>query len=260
MSGKQFAFLLVILSVLFSSCHKEKTAPFSLSFAFQVDGEALQSDIRKYVNAAGNQYEVNEVMFFISNVSLYKSDGTVVTKDRIHYVDIDNPSTLDWDLGVIPQGDYTAISFTFGLSDAQNRSNRFVNPPECNMSWPEVMGGGYHYMKINGKWLANDGQVKPFNLHTGRGQLYNEEGEVTQFVDNSFTVRLDAPFTAGKEGELYQLVMNVNQWFNASQVFDLDEWGGSIMQNQAAQEILKQNGPYVYEFRKWKLRSIDTNI
>lgn len=246
MSGKQFAFLLVILSVLFSSCHKEKTAPFSLSFAFQVDGEVLQTDMREYVNAAGNQYEVNEVMFFISDISLYKSDGTVVTRDRIHYVDIDIPSTLDWDLGMIPQGDYSAVSFTFGLTDAQNQSYRFVNPPECDMSWPEVMGGGYHYMKINGKWLAVDGQVKPFNLHTGIGQIYDDEGNVTQFVDNSFTVRLERSFSLKDGGKNMQLVMNINQWFNARRVFDLDEWGGSIMQNQSAQEVLRQNGPYVF--------------
>lgn len=260
MSGKNFVVLLILLSTLFSSCHKEKEAAFSLSFAFEVDGQALQSDMRKYVNAAGNQYEVNEVMFFVSGISLYKSDGTVVTKDRIHYVDIDIPSTLDWDLGMIPQGDYSAISFTFGLTNAQNQSYRFVNPPECDMSWPTVMGGGYHYMKINGKWLAVDGQVKPFNLHTGIGQIYDDEGNVTQFVDNSFTVRLDAPFTAGEKGKLYRLVMNINQWFNASQVFDLEEWGGSIMQNQAAQEILKQNGPYVFLFSKWEVRDIDINI
>lgn len=249
MSGKKITFLLVFLSVLFSACHKEKTGGLSMSFAFQVDGQDLEQDVRKYVNAAGNQYEVNEIMFFISDIKLYKSDGTVVSKDRIHYVDIDIPSTLDWDMGVIPQGDYSAISFTYGLDGSQNWSNHFVNPPECNMSWPEVMGGGYHYMKINGKWLADDGQVKPFNLHTGIGQIYDEEGNVVEFVDNSFTVRLDVPFTVKENGEELQLVMDINQWFNARQVFDWNEWGGSIMQNQAAQELLKQNGPYVFELK-----------
>lgn len=220
-----------------------------MSFAFQVDGQDLEQDVRKYVNAAGNQYEVNEIMFFISDIKLYKSDGTVVSKDRIHYVDIDIPSTLDWDMGVIPQGDYSAISFTYGLDGSQNWSNHFVNPPECNMSWPEVMGGGYHYMKINGKWLADDGQVKPFNLHTGIGQIYDEEGNVVEFVDNSFTVSLEVPFTVKENGEELQLVMDINQWFNARRVFDWNEWGGSIMQNQAAQELLKQNGPYVFELK-----------
>ena len=250
MSGKNIIVLLLLMPLLFSSCHKEKTAALSVSFAFQVDGQTLEQDVRKYVNAAGNQYEVNEVMFFISNIKLYKSDGSVVARDRIHYVDIDIASTLDWDFGMVPQGDYSAISFTFGLNNAENQSYLFVNPPECNMSWPEVMGGGYHYMKINGKWLADDNQVKPFNLHTGIGQLYDDEGNVTRFVDNSFTVNLEVPFTVKENGENLQLVMDINKWFNASRMFDLDEWGGSIMQNQAAQEILKQNGPYVFALKK----------
>lgn len=231
---------------MLSSCHKEKEAAFSMSFAFEVDGQALEQDVRKYVNEAGNQYEVNEVMFFISDICLYKSDGSVVARDRIHYVDVDIPSTLEWDFGMVPQGDYSAVSFTFGLINAQNQSYRFVNPPECDMSWPTVMGGGYHYMKINGKWLAVDGQVKPFNLHTGIGQIYDEEGNVTQFVDNSFTVKLERSFSLKDGGKNMQLVMNINQWFNARRVFDLDEWGGSIMQNQSAQEVLRQNGPYVF--------------
>jgi hypothetical protein len=250
MSGKKFFILLLLMPLLFSSCHKEKTAALSVSFAFQVDGQVLEQDVRKYVNAAGNQYEVNEVMFFISDIKLYKTDGSVVVRDRIHYVDIDVPSTLDWDLGMIPQGAYEVVSFTFGLKDAQNRSNYFVNPPECNMSWPEVMGGGYHYMKINGKWLSDNGQVTPFNLHTGRGQIYDETGDVVEFVDNSFTVSSEVPFTVKENGENLQLVMDINQWFNAKRMFDLEEWGGSIMQNQAAQEILKQNGPYVFELRE----------
>lgn len=250
MSGKKIAFLLILLSAVLSSCHKEKTAALSMSFAFEVDGQTLVQDLRQYTNAAGNQYEVNEVMFFISDISFYKKDGSVITRERIHYVDADIPSTLDWDMGMIPQGDYTAVSFTFGLDDTQNWSNHFVNPPECDMSWPEVMGGGYHYMKINGKWLADDGQVKPFNLHTGRGQIYDDEGDVVEFVDNSFTVRIEKPFTLNEKGKNLQMVMNINQWFNASRMFDLDEWGGSIMQNQAAQEILKQNGPYVFDLKE----------
>ena len=249
MSGKKVFFLLVLLLVFFSSCHKEKTVELSILFAFEIDGQPMVQDVRQYVNEVGNQYEVNEVMYFLSDISLYKSDGSVITRNHIHYVDVDVPSTLEWDLGMVPAGDYSAISFTFGLDDSQNWTNHFVNPPECNMSWPEVMGGGYHYMKINGKWLASDGQVKPFNLHTGRGQIYDEEGNVTEFVDNSFTVRLEKPFTLKEQWSKLELVMNINQWFNASRVFDLDEWGGSIMQNQDAQELLKQNGPYVFELK-----------
>lgn len=249
MSGKSILYGLIVLSWLLCSCKKEKTANLNLYIDFTVDGQTLVQDNRQYVNAAGNQYEVNEVMFFLSDMNLKKNDGSVVGVEGIHYVDLDLVSSLNWTLASVPVGNYTSLSFTFGLTDMQNQSYRFVNPPECNMSWPEVMGGGYHYMKINGKWLADDGQVKPFNLHTGRGQQYDDEGNVTRFVDNSFTVSLEIPFSVKEKGENLQLVMNINQWFNASRMFDLDEWGGSIMQNQAAQEILKQNGPYVFELK-----------
>lgn len=250
MSGKSIFYGLVALSLLFFSCKKEKTADLTFDFDFVVEGQSLVQDSRQYVNAAGNQYEVNEVMFFISDLKLYKGDGSVVSKEDVHYVDVDIASTLSWNLAAVPVGDYTSLSFTFGLTDAQNQSYRFVNPPECDMSWPTVLGGGYHYMKINGKWEADDGQVKPFNLHTGRGQLYDEDGQVTQFVDNSFTVQLNKSFSLQKNGNTLRLVMDINRWFDARQLFDWNEWGGSIMQNQAAQEILKQNGPYVFELRE----------
>lgn len=250
MSGKHIVALFILLPFLFFSCKKEKMEDITLLFAFRVDEQSLIQDQRIYRNLSGNLYEVNEIMFFISDVTLYKSDGSVIMKEGIHYVDIDIPSTLKWEIDAIPQGDYLAMSFTFGLTDAQNQSYRFVNPPECDMSWPTVIGGGYHYMKINGKWLAEDGQVKPFNLHTGRGQIYDNEGYVTQFVDNSFTVRIGKSFSLKKNGKNLLLVMNVNQWFNAQQLFDLDEWGGGIMQNQAAQELLKANGPYVFDLQE----------
>ena len=53
----------------------------------------------KYVNAAGNPYEVNEVQYFISDVTLHRSDGTkklIEDWKDIHYVEIDIPSTLEW--------------------------------------------------------------------------------------------------------------------------------------------------------------------
>lgn len=211
-------------------------------FNFCVDGNEIVYDQLKYKNAAGNLYELNEIMFFISDLVLYKSDGTQIAVDGVHYVDADVQNSLAWGISEkFPLGDYDAICFTFGLTDAQNQSFRFVNPPECDMSWPTVLGGGYHYMKINGKWLSN-GELKPFNLHTGRGQIYDEEGNITGFVDNSFKVTINQPFKITNKGSILQLLMDVNQWFGACETFDLDVWGGSIMENQAAQEVLKING------------------
>lgn len=249
MNGKKLIFSILVLLFLFSSCQKNQTANLSLMFNFCVDGNEITFDQMKYHNAAGNLYEVNEIMFFVSNLVLYKSDGTQIAIDGVHYVDADRRNSLAWGISKhLPEGEYEAISFTFGLSDAENRNFRFVNPPECDMSWPMVLGGGYHYLKINGKWMAND-TLKPFNFHMGRGQVRDAEGNITDFIDNSFQVTINQHYRIKQKDCVLQLLMDVNQWFGACEVFDLDEWGGSIMENQDAQELLKKNGSKVFSVR-----------
>ena len=126
----------------------------SFTFTHLLDGLPLEKDVMKYVNAAGNPYEINQVMYFISDVTLHKSDGTkrlISDWKDIHYVDIDIPETLKWDVyDDIPSGNYDSVSFIFGISGEKNKSFMFVNPPEVNMMWPDILGGGYHYMMING--------------------------------------------------------------------------------------------------------------
>jgi hypothetical protein len=40
--------------------------------------------------------------------------------------------------------------------------------------------------------------------------------------------------------------MNVNEWFANPQLFDLDVYGGKIMKNQEAMNIVKENGATVF--------------
>jgi hypothetical protein len=127
-------------------------------------------------------------------------------------------------------------------------TNAYPNAPENAMSWPTTLGGGYHYMKINGWWIASDGTQKPFNLHTGIGQLRDADGDITGFVDNNFTVNLPVDDFVIQKGEVTSLClqMDVNQWFTNPHLFDFDVQGGSIMQNQTAQELLRDNGRSVF--------------
>lgn len=243
--------LLFIALFLFTSCHKP-TGEVRVDFSFVVDGEPLQQDTMLYTNAAGNRYGVTEAQYFISRVVLTRTDGTQVglKADReAHYVDVDIPATLTWrPADEIPAGHYTEVSFIFGLAPDLNMSYAYPNAPENAMSWPELLGGGYHYMKINGWWLASDGVRKPFNLHAGIGQLRDSEGAITGFVNNNFTVTLPLENFVIQKGEVSALhvQMDINQWFTEPHIFDFDVQGGSIMQNQAAQELLRDNGRSVF--------------
>ena len=55
------------------------------------------------------------------------------------------------------------------------------------MFWPEMLGGGYHYMKMNMIW-SDTSALNPFNMHLGIGQIYSSlepnVDSITGFVPN----------------------------------------------------------------------------
>ena len=252
MNGRKYLFLLIGCALLVG-CQKP-AGNVSFRFTFSVDGEPLQQDTMLYTNAAGNQYEVTEAQYFISNVILTKSDGTqvsILADSSAHYVDADIPATQHWTpTDKIPAGTYQSLTFVFGLSPELNMTNFYVNPPENNMSWPILLGGGYHHLKINGRWKTPQGDVTPFNLHMGNGQEYDAAGNLSGVINNSFTVTLPCHLqVSGNETQILTLDMDVNRWFDNPYIFDWNVIGGSIMQNQTAQEMLKANGNDVFQVR-----------
>jgi len=184
---------LIIISLIISCKDKDPdTGKINIYFEEMVDLLPLVVDSVKYKNEAGNEYMVTEVQYFISNLKIYYSDGQsyeIKDSDGIHYRDTDLPETRQWTIADdIPTGIIDSIVFTFGFDQETNVSGIFTNPPESNMFWPEHLGGGYHYMKLNGKWLDTQLMLNPFNFHLGIGQTYDTTGQVTSFVHNSFNV------------------------------------------------------------------------
>ena len=174
----------------------------------------------------------------------------------IFYVDENIPETKTIRFfDKIPAGTYDSITFIFGISEQKNKSYMFVNPPEVDMFWPEVLGGGYHYMMINGKWKDTTGVNQPFNFHLGIGQLYHGNttnvDSIYAFVQNYFTVHLPGSgFTMNNQDTLtFNLSMNIEKWFENPHIFDFNYWGGAIMQNQTAMQMAKENGWDVFSIK-----------
>jgi hypothetical protein len=256
-------FRIILISLVFAlgmaaSCHKDKppvviedeTGNVVLKFAHYVDGNPLQKDTMIYTNAAGNQYEVNELRYFISDVQIYKSGGSIINIDDCkwaYYVDNDIPSTLTWNIcDKLPAGTYDSICFRFGIINSKNESYIFVNPPESNMAWPDVLGGGYHCMQLNGKWKDSIDQIENFNTHLGIGLDIN--GSDTTFMDNSFHVKLpNSGFTIIKDAtKEVQIIMNIDSWFDTPYIYDHNHFGQMIMQNETAMHTISANGTDVF--------------
>jgi hypothetical protein len=233
----------------------ENTGKIHLDFDFVVDGKPLQFDTLMYTNAAGNKYLVYEVQYFLTQLTIYKDGKGKVLKgwEKEHYVDTNIPGTLGWDVyDKIESGSYDSLSFRFGFTDADNQSYMFVNSPEKDMVWPDYLGGGYHYMKLNGKWLTPDNKLRGFAFHIGRGQVYDSTGNPISFIDNSFYVSLKNSDFKIEKGKYTKMTvrMHVEEWFENPVVYDHNQWGGDIMQNQAAMATAVRNGWNVFELIK----------
>ena len=261
MKNKLFICLLVL--IIFSNCKKDNTTEtqnpsiatgkLKIEFTHTIENQPVQLNTNIYVNEAGNHYQLTDLMYFISDVKLYPRNGAFFLIDdstAIHYVDIHIPTTLTWNIyDPIPTGIYDSISFIFGLNEQRNQSNTFVNPPESNMAWPDILGGGYHYMMMNGKWVNLQGTLKPFNFHLGIGQIYTDTinydiNTITSFVQNYFkvTLPLSALQISKDNTTTIKLNMAIDSWFKTPYNWNFNNWGGNVMQNQHALQTIKENG------------------
>ena len=256
---KLISILLIALAIV--SCDKDEEpcncvdmGKLKFEFYHYCDGSPLDFDIRKYVNEAGNEYMVNEIQYFISDITLHRADGSkylINAWKDIHYVDTDIPSTHEWKVfDDIVAGEYEKITFTFGINEEKNQSLMYTDPPESLMFWPEYLGGGYHYLKLNGKWLDTNQLERPFNFHLGIGQIYDpSSGDITGFIQNYYTVEVPASaFTIDKDQETtIKLVMHIDRWFKNPHTYDHNYWGGDIMQKQDGMKVGCENGHNVFE-------------
>lgn len=261
----RFSIPLFILLAFLLSCNDKpdpgdpvpSTGKIAFQFVHVFENEAVRFDTMMYVNEAGNQMLFTEIQYFISDVTLHYASGTNYLIDEwkdIHYIDSDIPSTQTWSVyDDIPTGIIDSITFTFGINEEKNQSFLFVNPPESLMFWPDILGGGYHYLKLNGKWIDDLQRVSPFNFHLGIGQIYDNQGNITGFIQNYFKVKVAFPFYSSAlisinpgHTTTLALVMEIENWFRNPNTWDFNTWGGDIMQNQAAMHPACQNGMDVF--------------
>ena len=251
--------LVMVLALLAVACTKRNDqAEIDLNVNYEINGKPLVTDTLCYVNEAGNQFLITEIQWFLSDIELKNEDGDwtllcqrgvsdTLDASRIFYIDTDIPESQTLHSCLVKTGLYSAIRFTFGLDDYDNYTGLFNDPPESEMFWPDVLGGGYHYMKLNGKYAGSSGRLKPFAIHLGIGQ--NED--CTEFYQNYFIVELPLDFDvkANADNRL-DLTMVIDNWFRNPHVIDFNDLGSSIMQNQNAQRLFNGNGKDVFKIGK----------
>lgn len=171
------------------SCDKNDDGEFGpndkgsiiLEFDNVVGSQNLQlNGPQTYTNANGDQFNVTLLNYYISNIKLKKSDGSVYTvpQDSSYFLVKESvANSREIKLGNIPAGDYSEVSFTVGVDSARNTmdlSKRTgildpaANSGEDNMYWS--WNSGYIFFKMEGlspQATADAAGNKKFRYHIG---------------------------------------------------------------------------------------------
>lgn len=231
----------VLFAVYLVSCRKGApdvpVTSLKLKLDFNVSGSPLLFDTLKYINSSKQTYSVSRLEFFISGIVLHASSGDFVS-DQVFYVDARYSVGAELVLENLPARMYSGISCLIGLDAAHNVTGAlFPNKNNNEMFWPVPMGGGYHFMKLEGRVKSADSSLG-YAMHLGQN---------TSLVHSVLSGTINI-----KSGETHQSViaMDINSWFDTPYDYDFFIDGRYTMSFPFLMMKLRDNGTDVLSFKQ----------
>lgn len=240
----------MLVAVFAISCknNDDSVNPVSVDFNFthNWDGSAIENadfEVTEYTNAHGEILKISKLVYLISDITFTSSTGVIYDAGDFNLVNVRQGVNLTFTPNVlIPPGDY-AVSFTFGLDDEDNINGAY---PDLNATiegpWgvPLPLGGGYHYMRMEGKFTnpAAPGPEVGFAYHTIRAN--DMSAMPITLLDTSFEVDLGQVTISDNTN--IEIKMNVAEWFKNPNLWDLNVLFTSLMPNFNAQVMMSENG------------------
>ncbi|RCH55980.1 hypothetical protein DJ568_04305 [Mucilaginibacter hurinus] len=227
-------FPFIMAGMILTSCSKndkiepvntEVKAPIILEFDNIAGDNNLQLNAGTYINALGEQFTVNTLKYFVSNIKLTNTNGTqyIVPQDSSYFlVDESLPESTDIRLNV-PEGDYKTVEFVLGVDslrstmDLSKRTGVLdVASGHDGMYWS--WASGYIFFKMEGTSPAapvdGTGQRK-FRYHIGGF------GSAGSPINNVKIIKIDlqagglAKVRKGRESQVH-LMADVMKVFNGA--------------------------------------------
>lgn len=248
---KKIAFLSVLSCFFFVSCLPDDSGGGEIEHDVKVtvqlfhswDGQLFDDSnfgTLDYTNENGDILSITRLRYLISNVRLHHTDGTTVSLKDYQFIDLEEQGSSSFTTDMlIPVGTYNKISFVFGFNEEDNAQN-YPDLNTASWNWPEMLGGGYHFMQLEGNYATNDGP-QPYAYHHGTARV--SEGE---FEANHFTVEITGNFSITQVTTI-DLEMKIDEWFKNPHTWDLNEYNTDLMGNYEAQIMMRENGASVFE-------------
>jgi hypothetical protein len=157
----------------------------TMEFNNVIGEKTLKLQEESYTNKAGEKFNITTFNYFISNIKLHKKGGKeyVIPQDDSYFLVKENDSTSKKINLHIPEGKYTAITFTIGVDSLRNTMDISRRTGALDISGGMLEGmywtwnSGYIFMKLEGDCeqaeLDRTGQKK-FRYHIGGFGGYNK--------------------------------------------------------------------------------------
>ncbi|WP_375240285.1 MbnP family protein [Polaribacter sp.] len=241
---------LVLVSVLFlTGCKDEKDCCVfpeeiitTLNFTHNWNGKEITNqelNELKFTTENGEKISIERLRYLISNLSLVGGDNQFL-------IDFGENSGTNISLTDISPGTYN-LKFTFGLQDIANKDGEYQLLNSVNFNVPAMLGGGYHYMQFDGKFLNNNDEETGFNFHAIRAVDRTNPNDL-KFEDTSFEVDLGTVEIV--KNTTIEIKMDVSEWFKTPNTWNLNELHTVLMPNFEAQKMISENGKSVFTLGK----------
>ncbi len=232
--------LSLVVCLLQISCRKNSGNSINhgkilISIQHKVDGAQLLFDSAIYTNAAGNIYSVEKLEYYLSNFRIYKKGILCSSIDAVVLINADTNLTFSITPPAgLQTGIYDSIAFLIGLDSAHNNSYGLPQTLDnLNMAWPDVMGGGYHFFKLEGHYKTS-GAHAGYAMHLGQNGYQVNAG-----------IPCSIPILPTGDASL-NISMNINEWFTHPATYDFDTDGIFSMGYPTLMQKLATNGADVF--------------
>ncbi len=239
--------LLLILSIAFVGCNNDDDTPanvvMSVNLSQNWDGANISSadlETTEFTNENGEVLSIARLRYLISKVTLYNEFGDAIELDGYRLADLSDESSMNFTQNaVFPPGKYTRITFVYGFNEEDNVDDAYTDLNAASWNWPDMLGGGYHFMQFDGLYKDNNGDSQPFNFHNGTARV-----SMGEFEQNFITVDIDG--LSIDSNATIDIQMNLAEWFKNPNTWDLNELNTGLMMNYDAQKMMNANGQNVF--------------
>ena len=241
--------LIILVLFMFTSCNNDKDVSqvqITFKFSHNWDGTAVSNanfNSIIYTNANGEDLSITKLRYLISKITFEKSSGETFILDGYNLVDVTNNTNQSFTpITTIPDGDYSKVSFTFGFDNDDNYNENYIDLNSASWNVPELLGGGYHYMQLEGKFIDNTTTETGYAYHTIRA--VDNSGATQVFQDTFFEVDVGAVNITNNAN--FNIEMNIAEWFKNPNTWDLNVLNQMLMPNSSAQIMMYENGQNVF--------------